>query len=125
MKNLKMPKGFDMALKAMSIAGFALLFYGCAKPKSPASSTTNVTPVTNTAAAIASGKSIFEQNCVRCHGEDGTNIPAWKGKVGDMSRAKVVDTIKNGNDRMPAFGTKLSSKEVEDVATYAQELAVK
>lgn len=71
----------------------------------------------------SAGKSIFQDNCVVCHGEDGMKIAGWKSKVRGMSEAQVQQTIRNGRKGMPAFDNTLSADQIQAVAGYAKELA--
>ena len=71
-----------------------------------------------------SGKKIFETNCVRCHGNDGT-----KGKFGakNLQKTNLPDSelqriISNGKRVMPAWKNELSDKEIESVKEYIKIL---
>ena len=79
-----------------------------------------------------SGKDIYQLKCAMCHGEDGTaNTPAGKAfkaasfsdpaveKVSDADRTVVV---KNGKNKMPVFGDKLSADQIKAVLTYIRTL---
>ena len=115
MNKTKAHQGYDNIIKGLTIAAIAMMLYGCAKSNRPTVSSTGA----------GDGMAIFNQNCARCHGEDGNKIPPWKGKVNNMSHAKAVDTIVKGFGRMPPFGTSLTSQQIDQVATYVQDLAVK
>jgi cytochrome c6 len=68
------------------------------------------------------GKSIYERKCSRCHGDDGTpekrNVPSLKKS--DMTDAERIGIITNGEEKMPAFGKKLSKEEIQTVAAYTK-----
>lgn len=71
-----------------------------------------------------SGKKIFETNCARCHGNDGT-----KGKWGaknlkktSLSDSELQRIISNGKRVMPAWKNELSDKEIESVKEYIKIL---
>src|SRR5688572_10399004 len=70
------------------------------------------------------GKSLYERKCSRCHGEDGTpekrNVPNLKKS--DITDAERIEIITNGEEKMPAFGKKLSTQEIQAVAAYAKSL---
>ena len=79
-----------------------------------------VIPVMDT----TSGKKIFETNCVRCHGNDGT-----KGKWGaknlkktSLSDSELQRIISNGKRVMPAWKNELSDREIESVKEYIKIL---
>lgn len=66
------------------------------------------------------GQEVYERKCARCHGDDGT--PKKRGvpnlKKSDLNDAESIDMITNGEDKMPAFGKKLSAEEIKAVAGY-------
>ena len=67
----------------------------------------------------AAGKEVFEQNCASCHGEDGgggsgPNLHQESYKDPEF----VVNQVRNGGGGMPAFGDRLSEKELADVTSY-------
>ena len=73
----------------------------------------------------ASGGKIFSANCAACHMGGNNVINAAKTlkqdalKQYDMySLDAVKNQVINGKNAMPAFGSKLSEAQIEDVATY-------
>jgi mono/diheme cytochrome c family protein len=76
--------------------------------------------------ASAAGKQVFTQNCGGCHTlkDAGTS-----GSVGpDLDQLKppkatVVRQVNNGGGPMPAFKGKLSTAQINDVATYVSSVA--
>jgi len=79
-----------------------------------------------------SGADIYKLKCAMCHGADGTaNTPAGKVfkaasfsdpavvKISDANRAVVV---KNGKNKMPVFGDKLSADQIKAVLGYIRTL---
>lgn len=88
--------------------------------------------VATSAFAQASGADTYKARCAMCHGADGTaNTPAGKlfkaaafsdpaiVKIPDADRAVVV---KNGKNKMPAFGDKLSADQIAAVLAYIRSL---
>jgi len=76
-------------------------------------------------------RDIFIANCARCHGADGSgateqgrklDVPDLREKAKNDSTAKIVRVVTNGRDDMPAFGKKLSRKEISSLATYLRKL---
>lgn len=75
------------------------------------------------------GKSLFKQNCVKCHGLDGagrtvmgevTGAPnftdaSWQGGV---SEQRMVTSIMHGRAGMPSFKDKFSSAEVSALVAH-------
>lgn len=60
---------------------------------------------------------LFADNCAGCHGEDGS------GGFGPDLREEdnvegVAERIRQGGDKMPAFGDKLSDDEIQALAEY-------
>lgn len=71
-----------------------------------------------------SGKKIFRQYCVNCHGARGN---LGLNGAGDLSQSELelqsrVEIIRHGKNAMTAFSTVLSDKEIQKVATYTLEL---
>lgn len=81
---------------------------------------------------LASPRTLYMQNCARCHGSNGKAQTALGKKleaadltsadVQGMSSAKITRTIKNGRPGMPAFGKKLTPKQIASIAGYVRSL---
>ena len=79
-----------------------------------------------------SSRSVFLNNCARCHGGGGkaeTEIGKSKdtpdisgGKVKGWSSAKLTRIITNGDGEMPAFGKKLSKAQIAGLVNYVRGL---
>ena len=75
-----------------------------------------------------SPRTLYVQNCARCHGANGTSTP--KGQAMDApdlagshkSTATVTRVVKNGKGDMPAFGKKLTAKQIAAIAGYVHSL---
>ena len=70
------------------------------------------------------GKIIFQQNCVRCHGADGR---LGRNGAHDLTRSNLNDfgrayLVTNGLGRMPAFKTKLTTAQIQQVVAYSLTL---
>ena len=88
--------------------------------------------------SVASGQAarvtkLFDKKCARCHGADGRG----KTIIGEMlgapdfmdekwkvekSESQFVHSITNGKGEMPAFGKKLSKREISSLADYVRGL---
>ena len=76
----------------------------------------------------ASPRSLYVQNCARCHGSNGISTP--KGQALDAPDLKgtgkslttVERIIRNGRGDMPRFGKKLNSKQISQIAGYVKSL---
>jgi len=78
------------------------------------------------------GAKIFSANCAACHMGGRNVVNAAKTlQKSDLEKYEMYDivAIKNqimkGKAAMPAFGTKLSAEEIDDVATYVLSQADK
>jgi cytochrome c oxidase cbb3-type subunit 3 len=83
--------------------------------------------------AAERGRTVYANNCARCHGGDGTSQTtmgqmteapnltdaAWqRGK----SSARMVAAVSNGRGQMPAFKKKLSRQEIAAAVAYIRTL---
>ncbi|NKB98173.1 MAG: PQQ-binding-like beta-propeller repeat protein [Pseudomonadales bacterium] len=67
-----------------------------------------------------SNAATYGQHCAACHGMDlaGTDqAPGLKGVIADQGYTKVIDSIKQGGGRMPAFDY-LADVEMRGILTY-------
>jgi cytochrome c6 len=70
------------------------------------------------------GKEIFESNCVRCHGTDGTK-GKWGAKnlkLSTLSDNEMLTVISDGKRVMPAWSHSLTRREIELVRDYIKTL---
>ncbi|MDJ0688679.1 MAG: c-type cytochrome [Xenococcaceae cyanobacterium MO_188.B32] len=80
----------------------------------------------------ANGAKIFSANCAACHagGNNAVN-PQKTLKKADLEKYDknsidaIVTQVTNGKNAMPAFGGRLTSDQIEDVATYVLSQADK
>lgn len=78
------------------------------------------------------GEALFKAKCAMCHGADaagktamGTrlNIPDLRApEIQKKSKADLAAEITKGKNKMPAFATKLSADEINQLAAYVREL---
>ena len=92
-------------------------------------------PLSPTTEVLASGKQIYQQNCVSCHGDtgrgDGPAARALPGLPADFTQqhfsmhtdAEVYGWIKGGKPgtAMPGFGDALDDEQVWQVITYIRQ----
>jgi mono/diheme cytochrome c family protein len=76
--------------------------------------------------ASAQGKTVFSTNCKGCHtlkdaGATGSVGPNLDDLQPD--KATVVRQVNNGGGPMPAFKGKLSTTQINDVASYVSSVA--
>ena len=97
------------------VAGFAALIHRA--------------PTASASSEAASPRSLFMQNCARCHGANGKAQTALGKKLeaddltaSSASTAKIIRTITNGRGDMPSFKKKLSKAQIASLAGYVRSL---
>lgn len=80
----------------------------------------------------AGPRTLFLQNCARCHGSDGRANTRLGRKLeaadlrapdgGSKSVAGITRAITNGRPGMPAFGKKLRPADINAIAAYVRLL---
>ena len=89
----------------------------------------------SSAYAADDAATIYKGKCAMCHGADGTgNTPAGK-KVGarDFSSpevaketdAQMLEVLKNGKNKMPAYKDKLKDDEMKSLVAFIRDLGKK
>lgn len=70
------------------------------------------------------GRQLFQKNCIRCHGADGT-----KGFLGakNLQKSLLADEaitcrIRHGKRFMPSFQKRLTAAEIEQLVNYVKTL---
>ena len=79
-----------------------------------------------------SGATLFQSRCQMCHGADGkASTPTGKAfhvpnfhdpAVVKMSDSDLASTIAKGKNKMPAFGTRLTSPQIDSLVAYIRTL---
>ena len=76
---------------------------------------------------------LFEKKCATCHGKDGES-KTFKAKLNharnltdakwqsEVSDERLFNSISNGKGKMPAWGKKLSEKEINSLVTFVRGL---
>ena len=93
----------------------------------------NPAQATNSLAeTVTSPRSLYVQNCARCHGSNGkSQTPTGRKLEADdltssdskgISNAKRIRTITNGRGKMPGFGKKLTAAQISSIAGYIRSL---
>jgi cytochrome c6 len=88
-----------------------------------------------TALAQNSAADIFKAKCEMCHGADGlSNTPVGKAlgahsytspEVMKLSDTQITDVIKQGKNKMPAFGSQLTDDQIKSLLPYIHSLQKK
>jgi len=70
------------------------------------------------------GKELYERKCSRCHGDDGTLEKKGADNLQEsvLSDAALTRIITEGKKKMPAFGSKLSTEQIQAIAVYTKSL---
>ena len=81
------------------------------------------------------GVTIFQEQCIGCHGQDGRADTEMGKKVQaadltsqavqDLSASQLEKIVKNGQKKMPSFAGKLSDDEIKAVIGYVKQLGGK
>ena len=82
-------------------------------------------------ANLTKGKNIYADKCLKCHGKEGRGDgpkaedlekkPADytdKAKMSKLTDADLKKAVKEGKEAMPAYGKKLSDKDIDNVIAY-------
>ncbi|MFZ6011094.1 MAG: c-type cytochrome [Bacteroidota bacterium] len=72
----------------------------------------------------ANGEHLYKQNCMRCHGADGTKglLGAKNLQKSVLADSAIAQRIKTGKGFMPAFKKKFSTQELTDIVGYIKNL---
>jgi len=73
------------------------------------------------------GKEIFDKNCAKCHGKDGTKrlLGAKNLQKSVLTTSENYEIITNGKGKMPSWKEKLSTEQVNQVIEYLDILKEK
>ncbi len=73
------------------------------------------------------GKEIFEKNCAKCHGKDGTKrlLGAKNLQKSILTNTENYEIIANGKGKMPNWKEKLSTEQINQVIEYLDVLKQK
>jgi cytochrome c6 len=84
------------------------------------------------AANLKNGAQVFEANCAGCHANGGNIVRRNKTlklkaleRNGYATVAAIGQIVINGKNNMPAYKTKLTKPQIEDVAAYVLDQARK
>jgi mono/diheme cytochrome c family protein len=82
-----------------------------------------------------SAPDLFKAKCEMCHGADGqSNTPVGKAlgalpytspEVMKLTDPQMTEAIKNGKNKMPAFGSQLTADQIKSLLPYIHALQKK
>ncbi|MGH9680337.1 MAG: c-type cytochrome [Candidatus Acidiferrales bacterium] len=113
-------------LKKYRVGALALLpMFLLAMPRSAAAQ----------AGKAEAGKPLFETNCAKCHGPDGSGDTPIGKAVGakdlraeeakKLTDAQIATQISQGKNNMPPFGDALDKAKISDIIAYVRTLQKK
>lgn len=74
------------------------------------------------AADRGSGRRVFQETCVVCHGDDGQGGHGGGAPLDRVAGfGAVVETVRDGRNYMSEFGSVRSPEQIRDVAAYVAE----
>lgn len=114
--------GFKRSNKALAAISLLLIIGAFGLGEMSARKKSNVSDVK--IAAGAEGKEIYENACVRCHGNDGKAgmMGATDLTASSIPTDSAVVVIENGRGQMPGFKEQLSAEQIQKVAEYSASL---
>lgn len=76
---------------------------------------------------VENGKTIFQNNCIRCHGHDGKlgKQGAKNLQISKLNDSQLLAIISNGKWAMPKWKKLLSPEQLSAVTTYVKTLRSK
>jgi cytochrome c6 len=91
-----------------------------------------LSPTPGLAANLENGKQVFAATCSGCHANGGNIVRRNKTlklkaleQNGYATVAAITQIVLNGKNNMPAYKTKLTAPQIEDVSTYVLDQAKK
>ena len=78
--------------------------------------------------ASSSPRTLYAQNCARCHGGNGKGDTVLGKKLdaddisGGVSTSKIIRTVTNGKGHMPSFKTRLTQAQIASIAGYVHSM---
>ena len=130
-----------LILLALTCIAFALVVSACTETAAPTNSSTNRAAAPAAAPSpsasvdeFASARANYQKNCEGCHGPEGQGglvkvdnkqlkVPSLHAEHAKKhTDAEIVDFITNGHEEMPAFKTKLSPAEINDLVRFVRNV---
>ena len=92
---------------------------GTLEPAAPAGAAMTFTREAEGTADPDAGKTVYDNACTFCHGEQGEGGHGGGKSLVDARRADVVVLlVSEGRNEMPPFGASLTPEQIRDVAAY-------
>ena len=81
---------------------------------------------------LADGASLYKTKCAACHGEDGAGATTMGKKLGvralgsaevqKQTDAQLLAILKNGKNKMPAYGGKIADADLSALVAHIRTL---
>lgn len=130
-----------LILLALTCVALALVASACTETATPTNTSTARTTASPAASAspsasadeFATARANFSKNCEGCHGPEGLGgtakvdnkqikVPSLHAEHAKKhTDQKIVDFITNGHEEMPAFKSKLSPAEINDLVRFVRK----
>jgi mono/diheme cytochrome c family protein len=91
--------------------------------------------IPHSAAAQSDGQKLFDTNCAKCHGPDGTGNTVVGKAVGakdlgsaeakKLTDAEIITQIDQGKGNMPPFGGTLNKAQIDSLLPIVREFGKK
>jgi uncharacterized membrane protein SirB2 len=118
-------KRHNKALAVLALVGF-IYFYGVAETQSLTMKRTNYAELATAGAdaALYSGQTIYQNECVRCHGADGAAgvYNAGNLQTSVLNAQQAAGIIMEGKGKMKGYKKRLNQDQALAVAEYVQTL---
>ena len=129
-----------LILLALTCIAFALIVSACTETATPTNTSTNRAAPAAAASPSASvdefaaARANYTKNCEGCHGPEGQGglakidnkqikVPSLHAEHAKKHKdEEMVDFITNGHEEMPAFKTKLSPAEINDLVRFVRKV---
>lgn len=131
-----------LILLALTCIAFALVVSACTETATPANSSTTRTAASPAPSAspsapvdeFAAARANYSKNCEGCHGPEGMGglvkvdnkqlkVPSLHAEHAKKhTDEQIIDFITNGHEEMPAFKTKLSPAEINELVRFVRKV---
>jgi mono/diheme cytochrome c family protein len=119
--------------RTLARAAVSVLGLGIALTSMYSAHLVNAVSEKNASQKDANAADLFEKKCATCHGKDGKSNTfkakfnharnltdaKWQSEVSDE---RLFNSISNGKGKMPAWGKKLSEREIDSLVSFVRGL---
>lgn len=117
---------FKKSNKILALLSFLILVYvyGISETKSPSFKKKHTAINYSNADAASLGKTIYESQCVNCHGADGkSGLSGAKDLTAStLTKVEKLSIITNGKNAMKPYKNELTPEQIDAVADYVEQM---